>query len=100
MTRHAAAALGALAIALSPRWPAARVWAAAGALAWTAELAFDAADVALRYRTMALSGAGLALVVAASARRSAFAIAVAAVYAIGFFSAARDPDHVVIAYKG
>ncbi|HEX9122507.1 MAG TPA: hypothetical protein VF984_03990 [Actinomycetota bacterium] len=65
----AAAGLGALAIALSPRWPAARVWATAGALTWTAELAFDAADVALRYRTIAWSGAALALVVAASARR-------------------------------
>ncbi len=66
----AAAGLCALAIALSPRWPAARVWATAGALAWTAELAFEAADAALRYRTMAWSGAGLALAVAASARRS------------------------------
>jgi hypothetical protein len=65
----AAAGLCALAIALSPRWPAARVWATAAALAWMAELAFDAADAALRYRTMAWSGAGLALVVVASTRR-------------------------------
>jgi len=64
-----AAALCALAIALSPRWPTPRVWATAAATAWTAELAFDAADVALRYRTMAWSGVGLALVVAASTRR-------------------------------
>jgi len=65
----AAAGLCALAIALSPRWPAARVWATAAALAWTAELAFEGADVALHYRTVTWSGAGLALVVAASARR-------------------------------
>lgn len=66
----AAAALGALAIALSPRWPGARVWATAGALAWAADLAFDAADVAFRYRSTTWSVAGLALVVAASWRRS------------------------------
>ncbi len=65
----AAAGLCALAIALSPRWPAARVWATAAALAWTVELTFDAADAALRYRTMVWSGAGLALVVVASTRR-------------------------------
>ncbi len=64
-----AAGLSALAIAISPRWPAARVWATAGALAWTAELGFQAADSGLRYRTIAWSGAGLALVVVASARR-------------------------------
>ena len=66
----AAAAFGALAIALSPRWPAARVWATAGALAWTADLEFDAADVAFRYRTAMWSVVGLALVAAASWRRS------------------------------
>jgi hypothetical protein len=64
-----AAGLCALAIALSPRWPTARVWGTAAATAWTAELAFEAADAALRYRVMAWSGAGLALVVVASARR-------------------------------
>jgi hypothetical protein len=66
-----AAGISALAIALSPRWPAARVWAAAAALTWTADLAFEAAEAPLRYRTLAWSGAGLALVVAASARRGA-----------------------------
>jgi hypothetical protein len=66
----AAAAFAALAIALSPRLPAARVWATAGVVAWTAELAFDAADVALRYRTTTWSVVGLALVLGASSRRS------------------------------
>lgn len=66
----AAAALGALAISLSPRWPAARVWATAAALAWAAELAFDAANVAFEYRTVTWSTAGLATVAAGSVRRS------------------------------
>jgi len=66
----AASAIATLAIAFSPRWPAARVWAAPGAAAWTALLAFDAADVAFGYRSVALSLAGLVLVLASSVRRT------------------------------
>ena len=66
----AAAAVGMLAIALSPRWATARVWATSAALFWTTHLAFHAAGVPFRYLMVAWSAAGLTAVAVASVRRA------------------------------
>ncbi len=66
----AASAMATLAIAVSPRWPAARVWAAAAGAVWTASLAFRAADLAFGYRSLAMSLAGLIVILVSSVRRA------------------------------
>jgi hypothetical protein len=74
-----AAALGGVALALTPRHPVLRTWSAAAALAWSTVLGLEAAGMSLTAQSLVWAGVGLVLVGLAVAWRSPTAGHLAAV---------------------